>query len=239
MPPDEFWRRLLAPGAPFPHTAAPSVGQFKQAFETALDEGHEGVVCVCLSEELSATVKHAAMAREMIPGKRIQIVDSRSACSGIGALALLGARLAAAGKNAKEIADEMRRMQKSVDLYVALETLEFLRKGGRIGSARAAVGGLLSIKPIITVKDGAVVVVDQPRTRGKATERVIELLTPRPVKELYVLASPPVDVEEWKEMLLDRMPDPKPALVTTQVIGPIIGAHVGPGCYGAVMVHES
>jgi DegV family protein with EDD domain len=238
MGPDAFWERLLAPDSPFPHTAAPSIGLFKQAFEKAFADGHAAVVCVCLGEGLSATIKHARMAREMLPDKPILMVDSRSASMSVGALAMRGAALAASGLSAGEIESRLCAMRDGMNLYVGLDTLEYLRKGGRISNAKAAIGGLLSIKPIITVVDGLVVVAEQPRTRSKATERVIELMTDRPVTELHILYSPPADPDVFKAAVLARMPGPAPKVVTAQIIGPVIGAHIGPGAYGGIMVRE-
>ncbi len=239
MGPEAFWERLLAPESPFPHTAAPSIGLFKQAFEEAFAEGYEAVVCVCLGEGLSATIKHARMAKEMLPGRAIHIVDSRSASMQVGALASRGATLATSGLSAAEIESRLSAMRAGMSLFVGLDTLEYLRKGGRISSAKATIGGLLSIKPIITVTDGLVVVAEQPRTRSKATERVIELMTDRPVTELHLLYSPPADPEVFKAAVLARMPGPAPKVVTAQIIGPVIGAHVGPGAYGGIMVREA
>jgi DegV family protein with EDD domain len=236
LAPEEFWKRLNAPDCPFAHTAAPSVGQFRLAFENAFEDGHEAIVCICLCEGLSATVKHARMAREMLPARPIFVIDSRSASMGIGALALRGAALAQAGATADEIDSQLSHLCDRLDLFVGLDTLEYLRKGGRIGYAKAAIGGLLSIKPIITMTDSVVVVMDQPRTRSKATARVIELLTERPLVELHVLYSPPADPTVFLEAILARLPAPAPRLVTAQIIGPVIGAHIGPGAYGAIRV---
>jgi DegV family protein with EDD domain len=232
---DQFWHRLRAPGSPFAKTAAPSAGTFKRVFEEVFEAGADTIVYVGLSETLSATVKSAQMAKEMIPGHQIHIVDSRSASMGIGALALRGAKLAAAGTSAAEIAAELTRLRERITLFVALETLEYLRKGGRISRAEAAIGGLLSIKPIITVDDGVVVTADKPRTRAKARERVLELLTDKPAEEVHVVYSPPIDECAFRNELLARMPN-KPSVVTTTVIGPVIGAHIGPGAYGAVLL---
>jgi fatty acid-binding protein DegV len=98
---------------------------------------------------------------------------------------------------------------------------------------------LLSVKPIITVNEGVVELADKPRTRNKARDRVIELLTARPLREVHLLYSPPAPVDEFREELLARMPAPAPLLVTTQIIGPVIGAHVGPGALGAVILLEA
>ena len=105
-------------------------------------------------------------------------------------------------------------------------------------SARAAIGGLLAIKPILTVTDGIVVVTDQPRTRSKATQRVIELMTDRPATEVHFLYSPPMDIAAFRDAVLAQLPEPAPKVVTQQIIGPVIGAHVGPGAYGGFLVHE-
>jgi DegV family protein with EDD domain len=236
LSPDRFWERMCAPDSPFAHTAAPSAGQFKQVFEEALAEGADGIVCVCLGEKISATIGSARMAAEMLPGKQIEVVDSRSASMGVGALALRGATLAAEGKTATEIAAALSKLQTENVFFVVLETLEYLRRGGRISHAKAAIGGLLSVKPVITVEDGLVVPADQPRTRAKARERLLELMSARPLTELHMLYSPPADVEGFREELLARLPGPPPGLVTSRVIGPVIGAHVGPGAYGGVLV---
>ena len=238
LAPEDFWLQLSAPGSPFPHTAAPSAGQFKQAFEEAFAEGADGIVCVCLGEKISATLSSAQMAREMLPGKQIEVIDSRSACMAIGLLAMRGATLAAQGVSAGQIAEQLKRVRDNTVLFVALETLDYLRKGGRIGHARAAIGGLLSVKPIITVEDGVVLMADQPRTRTKARERLLDLLTDRPATELCVLFSPPADGPALRDEILARLPGPPPVVVTTQIIGPVIGAHIGPGAYGGILVHE-
>lgn len=236
--PAEFWERMNRPDVPFPHTAAPSVGLFKQAFEKAFEDGCDGVVCICLSAEISSTIRHAQMAKEMMPTKRIFLVDSRSASMAEGVLALRGAKLAKEGASAAEIHSRLQDLRRDIDLYVGLDTLDYLRKGGRIGSAKAAIGGLLAIKPILTVTEGIVVVTDQPRTRSKAIERVLELMTDRPATELHFLYSPPADIDSFREAVLAQMPEPAPRLVTTQIVGPVIGVHIGPGIYGGILVRE-
>jgi DegV family protein with EDD domain len=236
LPPDAFWQRMNAPDTPFPHTAAPSAGQFGQAFEQAFAEGAEGIVCTCLGEKISATIGSARMAAEMMPGRPIEIIDSGSASMGIGALALRGSTLAAEGKSATEIAAALTKLQKENVFFVVLETLEYLRRGGRISHARAAIGGLLSVKPVITVEDGLVIPADMPRTRAKARQRLLALMSSRPLIELHLLYSPPADVASFRDELLAWLPGPPPGVVTARIIGPVIGAHVGPGAYGGILV---
>jgi DegV family protein with EDD domain len=238
LSPEEFWARMRAPDCPFARTAAPSAGLFKRAFEQALEEGHDSVVYVGLSSGLSATVRNAEVARELLPTARIEIVDSRSASMGTGALAIRASQMASAGSSRVEIVEELEHLRDRVVIFVGFETLEYLRKGGRIGATKAAIGGLLSIKPIMTMEEGVVVPLDQPRTRARARERIVELMSDRKVSELYVLYSPPMEATGFRDELLAQLPDPAPEVVTEQFIGPVIGAHVGPGAYGGALVRE-
>ncbi len=237
---DEFWRRLSTAGSPFPSTAAPSPGAFRSAFEDALREpGVTAIVYVGISDTLSATLRSGQIAAGQMDGAEIHVVDSRSASMGVGALAIMGARMARDGRAGADIAAELTKLRDRTKFFVALETLEFLRRGGRISGARAAIGGLLSIKPIMTISEGLVVPLDQPRTRAKARERLIEVMTDRPAIGLHVMYAPPFDAEALCRDLVARLPDPKPAPenVSAQVIGPVIGTHVGPGAYGGVLVY--
>ena len=234
---DDFWARMVAPDAPFPTTAAASPGDFTAAFEAELAAGAGAIVCVTVGSKLSATLKSAELAAQGMPAAEIHVVDSDSASMGVGMLALLGAEMGEAGVPAAEIAAELRARVRDVDLYVALDTLEYLRKGGRMSPARAAIGTVLSIKPIITVTDGEVEAADRVRTRAKARERTIELLAARPVEWITVLHTPPADVDAFAAELLPRLPGGvDPAHVLSAVVGPSVGPHIGPGCLGAVVL---
>ena len=234
---NEFWTRMVAPDAPFPTTAAASPGDFGAAFEEELANGAEAIVCVTVGSKLSATFKSAELAAQGLRGGEIHVVDSSSASMGVGLLALLGAELAADGLPASEIASTLRGRVGDIDLYVALDTLEYLRKGGRISPARAAIGTVLSIKPIITVTDGEVDTADRVRTRSKARERVLELLTARPVERIAILYTPPADPDAFGQEVFARLPGGIDAgHATTAVVGPSVGPHIGPGCLGAVVL---
>ncbi len=238
LPTESFWKRLTAPGAPFPTTAAASPGDFRAAFEGCFERGASAVLCIDIAETLSGTVKSARIARDMLPDRDITVVDSGSASMGVGLLALLGADLAASGLNAAEIAAIVTSRIPDIGIYVALDTLEYLRKGGRISAATAAIGGLLSIKPIITVREGLVDVLERVRTKSKARERVIELLTTRTVERVAVLHTMDPDVESCRDALGERLPgavDPNHG--TIEEIGPSVGPHVGPGAVGAVLLY--
>lgn len=234
---DQFWERMVAPGAPLPTTAAASPGEFKVVFEQAFEQGAEAIVCINVSEELSGTVKSARVAAAMLEGREIHVIDSRTASMGFGMLAQMAAELAEAGASAAEIAQTVETRKADVDLYVALDTLEYLKRGGRISGASAAVGSVLGIKPIITVIDGRVEKADQVRTRAKARERTLALLTAQPLERATVLHSTQADVEEFRDLFQQRsgLDDSQIQVMT---IGPSVGPHLGPGCLGATIIRK-
>jgi DegV family protein with EDD domain len=232
---DEFWVRMLAPDAPFPTTAAAPPGDFLNAFNAAFAAGAESVVCVLVSGDLSGTCKSAAVAAGMLADKDIRIVDSRSASMGVGLLAQLGAELAEQGKSGAEVATALEARKQDIDLFVALNTLEYLKRGGRISGAKAAIGTMLSIKPIITVVDGKVENHEQVRSRLKARERALELLTARPVERVAILHTTEAEVDEFRDRFIERS-GINPSSVQTMTVGPSVGPHLGPGCVGAVLL---
>jgi DegV family protein with EDD domain len=232
----EFWTRMTAADAPFPTTAAAAPGTFAETYRRCFDEGAEAVVCVSVGAKLSATIKSALLGAQELPGHEIHVVDSMTASMGVGLLAILAAEMAEAGASGAEIAETVRRRVGDVFLYVALDTLEYLRKGGRISAAQAAIGTVLSIKPIITVRKGAVETVERIRTRPKARERVIELLAGERAERLTVIhAGNELDAEAFLAQLAPRLPgSPDPGTLAIVRIGPSVGPHVGPGCVGGV-----
>jgi DegV family protein with EDD domain len=235
---EEFWRLMTAPEAPFPTTAASAPGDFKAAYDRCFAEGADAIVSIHVAGTLSGTIKSAEIARGLIRDGQVHIVDSGSASMGEGLLALLAAELAKRGADASEIVAVVEDRKTDLDLYVALDTLDYLKKGGRISGAQAAIGTLLSVKPIITIRDGLVHTADKPRTRGKARERVLELLTARPIERLAVLYTPPADGEAFRREVLERLAGKlDPANVSVQVVGPSVGPHLGPGCVGGVVLY--
>lgn len=235
MSPSQFWAELTAPGAPFPRTAAAAPGTFQQTFARLLDGGAEEIVYVGVGEKLSATIQSAKVAREMLPGRQIRIVDSGSASMGTGLLALVAAELAATGAPADEIAAHIERRRAGLRIYFVLETLEYLKRGGRISPARAAIGSVLSVKPIITLQDGVVETADRPRTRGKARARLLELLAETRPERVAVLHGQSPDVEQFANELAAATGFPR-AQMSIHLIGSSVGPHVGPGAYGAAIL---
>lgn len=237
---EQFWTRMLAPDAPFPATASPSPGTFRETFEACFAEGADAIVCPTVGSELSATFQSATLAARALPEREIRVIDTGSTSMATGIPALLAAEMAAAGASAADIEAGIRARLPDVDLYVALDTLEYLRKGGRLSAARAAIGTVLSIKPIITVRDGTVVMAEQPRTRTKARERVIELITAQPLERVAILHTPTSgreEVEAFRDRLIARIPGGiDPALVSVGLLGASTGPHLGPGLMGAVFL---
>jgi fatty acid kinase fatty acid binding subunit len=235
----EFWQRMVAPDAPFPKTAASSPGDFKEAYEAAFADGAEAIVSIHVATALSGTIKSAQIARDMLPDREIHVVDSGGASMGEGILARMGAELAAEGRPAAEIAEVLEARAADMLIYVALDTLEYLKKGGRISGTSAAIGTLLSVKPIIKVKDGEVETVDKVRTRTKARERLIELIVERPIERLAILHTLSPDVETFRDQVLAQTPGLDPADVTIDLVGASVGPHLGPGCVGAAILYRA
>ncbi len=236
---EDFWARMTAPDAPFPTTAASSPGDFKAAYEAAFDAGADAIVSIHVAGTLSGTIKSAEVAKGMLPDREIHIVDSMGASMCEGLLAELAIEMARVGVGAAEIARVCEERRPDVVMMVALDTLEYLKRGGRISGAQAAIGTLLSVKPIVEVKDGKVETADRVRTRGKARERVIELVCTRPMERLSVLHTTNADVEAFRDQIVARVPGGiDPSKVTVDLVGPSVGPHLGPGCVGAVALYR-
>jgi DegV family protein with EDD domain len=239
---EQFWTRMLAPDAPFPSTAAPSPGTFQQVFETCFADGADAIVCPVIGSKISATFQSATLAAGALPDREIHVIDTGSTSMSTGFAALLASELAAAGTTAAEIAAAVRARLPDIDLYVAVDTLEYLKKGGRLSPARAAIGTVLSVKPIISVRDGIVVMAERPRTRAKARERLIELITERPVERLAIIHTPTSSREEvaaFRDALVARLPGGiDPAMVSIGLLGATTGPHLGPGLMGAAFLRR-
>jgi DegV family protein with EDD domain len=233
---DAFWQQLEA-AAVLPETAAPSVGAFEEAFRALLADGAEGIVCINLSASLSATMQSAQLAAKALDGLcPIEVVDSQTASMGTGNLVLHAARRAAEGADVETIKNEVVDRRSRQKLFATLDTLEYLKKGGRIGGARALLGSMLSIKPIITVVDGAVEEAGKVRTRSKALQFIIDKIPEGNVESICVLHSAAADD---LDMFLDKVQPKVPgAEMIVGRIGPVVGVHVGPGAIGLTWIER-
>ena len=233
----DFWERMTAPDAPFPKTAASSPGEFKAIYEGIFAEGADAIVAVHVASTLSGAIKSAEIARTMLPDREIHIVDSMGASMAESILCFMGQDLADKGLAAAEIADILSDRASDLRMYVSLETLEYLKKGGRISGAQAALGTLLSVKPIIAVENGAVETADKPRTRSKSRERCIELITARPIERVAILHTMAPDADAFRDEVIRRT-GLDPSDVSVSIVGPSVGPHLGPGCVGAAVLYK-
>lgn len=233
-----FYERLTAPGSPFPRTAACSPEVFRAAFTECLEDGADAVLCITLGSRLSATHDAARVARDAMPGAPIHLVDSGTASMTFGQVVLMAAEAAASGADLETVVGLVEATLARARVYVALDTLENLRRGGRISAAQAAIGSVLSVKPIITVENGVVETVDRPRTRQRARARLLELLSERPIERMVVLHTQAPDVGSFADEVCRRT-GLLPADVEVGLIGPVVAAHVGPGAVGAAIITQA
>lgn len=225
----EFWARCSRQDT-LPETAAPAPGQFEQTYRELIAEGATGIVVVSLSGALSATIQSAELAGRSIDEIPIRVVDSRSATLGVGTIALASARLAAEGATIDEVEALAVDRAARTRVFGALDTLENLKKGGRIGGAKALLATALSIKPIIEVIDGAVEQGGKQRTRTKALKFLVDKVTEYEgrISDLAVLHADCSDVDQFVELLRPHYDGE----IVVGEIGPVIGTHTGRGTIG-------
>lgn len=228
--PDDFWARCNS-SAVLPQTSAPSAGDFEEAFRKAAAAGADGVVCVTLASGLSATFSSASAAAASVKDEiDVRVVDSRSASLGEGLITLAAADSAASGAGLEAVEAATRNAADRTKVFAALDTLEFLKKGGRIGGAQAFLGSLLSIKPIIEVGDGKVEPESKQRTRTRAMQYLADKVKAAgPLERLAVVHGRAPDVDEFTDLLEDV--SPKGGIMVSDV-GAVIGAHSGPRLLG-------
>lgn len=233
---EAFWRELQSSSV-LPETAAPSVGVFEETFRRLADDGADGIVCINLSAKLSATMQSAQVAAKALDGLiPIEIVDSQSASMGIGNLVMYAARRAQDGASVEDIVREVEGRRDRQRVFATLDTLEFLRKGGRIGGAQALLGSMLSIKPVISVIDGAVEPAGRVRTRSKALRFLLDQIPDGKVESISVLHAMAPELDEFMAQLEPKVPG---AEVVIGTIGPVVGVHTGPRVIGIAYIERS
>ena len=227
---EAFYAKMASTGL-LPETSAPSPGRFEQEFRAAKDAGASAVVCINLSGELSATVQSARNAAASMNGEfEVRVIDSLSLTGGLGTMVLEAAQAASTGATVDEIELLVQTMISRSEIYAALNTLENLKKGGRIGSAKALLGSMLSVKPIIRIVDGKVDEAGKQRTRKRALEWMRDqLFSEESVEKLSILDGDAADIEEFLTMIESRYPR---GSFRVGKIGAVIGTHGGPGVIG-------
>ena len=234
--PEEVARALGVRGGQV-STSRPTPGDFVAAYRRRLDAGADRIVSVHLSGELSGTWDAARLAAAQVGEHLVTVLDSRSAAMGSGFAVLAAARAAAAGGGAAEVAAAARDTAAATRVFFVVDTLDHLRRGGRIGSAAALLGTALAVKPVLHVTDGRVVALEKVRTASRAMNRIVQLA-------IDVAGEQPVDVAvhhlaapERAQRLTDQLTARLPGIRALHVsqIGAAIGAHVGPGAIGVVV----
>jgi len=226
---DEFWRRL-ADSDVLPETSAPSAGAFEAAFRRMIADGATGIICINLSSKLSATMQSAQVAAQAVQADcPVVVVDSLMVSMGLGSLCLTAARRAADGDSLESIVANVTDRRNRSKLYGALDTLEFLKKGGRVGNARALLGSMLAIKPVLEVRDGEVEEAGKVRTRSKALRLLVDRVKQGPFENLAVLHGNAPDLDELLDLLEPLAPQDE---IVVGQIGPVIGTHAGPRVIG-------
>jgi DegV family protein with EDD domain len=233
LTPDEFWDRCKGKGD-LPETAAPAPGMFIAAFQRAAAEGADAVLCLTLSSKLSATYASAVTAADTFTDIPVRVVDTRSVTMGQGLMVIAAAEEAAAGASLDELAAASEDRTSRTRVFGVVGGLDFLQRGGRIGGAQALVGSLLSIKPVIVVKDGEVAEESKQRTRTRALSYLrAKVAADAPLERLAVADGACDDIDEVLAGL-QKVPGQHP-LLSVQ-LGPVVGSHTGPNTVGVCYI---
>ena len=225
----EFYQRLPATTV-HPSTSQPSPGRFAEAYKALLAD-HVAVVSIHISEKLSGTYESARQGAEMTDSRRVHVVDSELVSMSLGLVTLVASAMAAGGSDAQTIEDKVVSMRHQVQTYFSVATLEFLRRGGRIGRASALLGSVLQVKPVLCIRDGLVTPLERVRTFDRALNRIVELT--REVDQgagvcvIVGHADALADAERVARQL-----EPIAETLMIQPLGPVVGAHGGPGVVG-------
>lgn len=236
--PQEFYTRLRG-SKTMPTSSQPSAGEF-MAFFKQVAQDNDAIAAVLVSSKISGTVASACAAQEQLPEIPIRVVDTLTVSMGLGYCVLEAAKAAKAGKSLGEVAAVAEQMSQRVHFLFAVDTLEYLYKGGRIGGAKALLGTALSIKPLLHFKDGQIEPLMQVRTKKKSIATMLDVAEERlggkRMLEATVLhVDVPEEGEAVAEMVRQRFPGVE--LVCTTV-GPVVGTHAGIGSVGLVFYGE-
>lgn len=228
---EEFYARLAMPG-PFPRTSQPTPAEFEDVFrELGADGGP--IVCTTISSDLSGTYASATQARAALPELDIRVVDTRSVAPGHYAVVREAVRVIERGGDADEVVAAISAVQSTARVLFTVETLEFLRRGGRIGGARAMLGSMLDVKPVLEIRGGVIEPVARVRTYPRAIDRVVEEFSKAATAwggaELIVAHA---DRPQIAAALIERMRPQASGSPALTVVGPVIGCHSGPGAIG-------
>lgn len=239
--PTEFYTRLTEAKV-MPTTSQPSPAAFSETYRGLLDQGYD-ILSVHISSKLSGTVASALQAREHFPGAKIEVIDTNSTAMSMGFPALAAARAASQGATFGECQQIVEQGTGHTGLLFVVSTLEFLRRGGRIGGAAAFLGTALNLKPLLELRDGRIEAVERVRTMSKATDRLLDLFeervgSRRPVYIAGLHANVPEEATLLLNRAIERFSNGSVAEGLLTEISPVLGTHTGPGAMGLAFMTE-
>jgi DegV family protein with EDD domain len=230
LPTKDFWDRVVT-GTHIPQTAAPSPGAFQTAFNEAADAGKDGVLCINLSSKVSATYQAARTAADSVADRiPVTVIDSLTMTMGLGLLVVEAAEILASGKSLQETGNAIEEAKSRAHVFGVVGGLDFLRRGGRIGGASHLFGSLLSIMPVLEVRDGAVEVDSKQRTRTRAIQYLASKAIEAGPLARIGLADGRSDDSNKVETMLEKATCATPLVKSD--LGPVVGSHTGPGTVG-------
>ena len=234
LTPDVFWAKCKS-SKTLPETAAPSPGAFQAAYERAKNDGCDGVLVLTLSSLLSATHQSASVAADAVKDViDVRVIDTMNVSMGQGLIAIDVAEIAATGAGLDQLVERTKILMPKAGVVAALDTLEHLIKGGRVGGAKALLGQVLSIKPLVELKDGVVAEAGRQRTRARALAAVAKVAADHaPLRRLALIHGACNDVATLEALIKDIATE-SPVIVAD--IGPVVGTHGGPGIIGLTWI---
>ncbi|TEB16617.1 DegV domain-containing protein [Pelotomaculum sp. FP] len=236
MQTEEFYRRLTEKGQTAT-TSQPSPAEFADCYGCLLPQ--YSIISIHISSVMSGTAQSARVARDMFPGSDIEVVDSKSCSMGLGLLVLEAARAAMMGKSKADIMDIIHKTIPKIRLFFSVDSLKYLKEGGRIGKAQALLGAILSIKPILYLNEGVVEPYEKVRGKARAIERLAQIIAEKAGGKRIKCCVLHGDAQEGAELVLKLLTPivncDKPII---SKVGPVVGTHVGPGVVGAVFIPE-
>jgi len=227
---EDFYRRLAAADSPAT-TSQPAPGLFAEAFQRLLED-HDEVVSVHISEKLSGTYAAALQGAEMSGARaRIRVLDSEMVSMPLGLMVLVASQMAQAGAGGAEVAERLEELRQQVRVFFVVASLEYLRRGGRIGAANALLGSVLQVKPVLTIQNGQVTPLERVRTQDRAIARLVELVREQDRgRGLCAIVGHAAAGDAAERIAAEIEPGSETLLV--QPLGPVVGAHAGPGTVG-------